>query len=63
MDGQAYRDIDDARTRIGEFIEAVYNRQRLHSAVDYLSPEAYETSLRQRRHKTPNAIRSRQNCY
>ena len=34
VDGSAYRDAADARTRIGSFIEEVYNRQRLHSALD-----------------------------
>jgi transposase InsO family protein len=42
VDGSAYRDLDDARSRIGEFIERVYNRQRLHSALRYLSPEEFE---------------------
>ena len=40
-----YRDIADARTRIGTFIEQVYNRQRLHSALDYLPPAEYEENL------------------
>ena len=40
-----YRDITDARTRIGTFIEQVYNRQRLHSALDYLPPAEYEENL------------------
>jgi len=31
-----------ARTAIFEFIEAWYNRQRLHSALDYLSPTEFE---------------------
>ncbi|WP_192925546.1 IS3 family transposase [Sinorhizobium medicae] len=42
--GLAYRDASDAR-RIASFIEDVYNRQRLHSALDYLTPEEYEQSL------------------
>ncbi|MER9896055.1 integrase core domain-containing protein [Mesorhizobium sp. M0119] len=63
VDGQAYRDIDDATTRIGELIEVVYNRQRLHSALDYLSPDAYETSLMQLRQKTPTQIHNKENCY
>jgi transposase InsO family protein len=42
VDGSAYRDLADARARIGEFIERVYNRQRLHSALRYLSPEEFE---------------------
>ncbi|MDX0266145.1 IS3 family transposase, partial [Sinorhizobium meliloti] len=43
--GLAYRDASDARRRIASFIEDVYNRQRLHSALDYLTPEEYEQSL------------------
>jgi transposase InsO family protein len=42
VDGTAYRDVAEARARIGSFIETVYNRQRLHSALDYLAPEEYE---------------------
>jgi transposase InsO family protein len=42
VDGRAYRDLDDARGRIGGFLEEVYNRQRLHSALDYLAPAAFE---------------------
>lgn len=39
-----YRDLEDAKTRIGQFIEAVYNRQRLHSALRYQSPEEFEAA-------------------
>jgi transposase InsO family protein len=42
VDGSAYRDLDDARRRIGQFIDTVYNPQRLHSALGYLSPEEFE---------------------
>ncbi len=42
VDGSAYQDLSHARARIGEFIEQVYNRQRLHSALDYHSPEEFE---------------------
>lgn len=38
-----------ARTAIFEYIEAWYNRQRLHSALDYLSPAGFE---RQPRHSS-----------
>jgi putative transposase len=44
VDGRAYRDIEDARTLIATFLEEVYNRQRLHSALAYLAPEDYEAS-------------------
>jgi transposase-like protein len=40
--GNDYRDLEDARSRIGEFLEQVYNRQRLHSALRYLTPEEFE---------------------
>ena len=37
-----YRDMDDLRARIEEFIERYYNRIRLHSALGYLPPEEFE---------------------
>ena len=43
VDGAAWRDLIDAKARIGQFIETVYNRQRLHSALRYRSPEEFET--------------------
>jgi len=44
VDGRLYRDLDHATAEIGRFIQIIYNRQRLHSALDYLSPEEFETS-------------------
>jgi transposase InsO family protein len=43
VDASAYTDLDHARSAIGLFIETVYNDQRLHSALDYLSPVEFET--------------------
>jgi hypothetical protein len=40
--GTAYRNVEDARRRIGHFLEEVYNRQRLHSALRYPTPEEFE---------------------
>jgi putative transposase len=37
-----YRDLADARSRIREFLEKIYNAQRLHSALRYLSPVEFE---------------------
>jgi putative transposase len=37
-----YRDFHDARSSIGEFLECVYNRKRLHSALGYLPPAGFE---------------------
>jgi putative transposase len=34
-----------ARASIFEYIEVFYNRKRLHSALGYLSPEAFEAGL------------------
>lgn len=42
VNGTGYRDLADATARIGSFIEQVYNRQRLHSALAYRSPDEYE---------------------
>jgi transposase InsO family protein len=41
-----YRDFEEARRRIGQFIESVYNRKRLHSALGYLPPVEFEQTVR-----------------
>jgi putative transposase len=48
IDGRSYRDLRHARRHIGSFIEQVYNRHRLHSALDYRSPLEFEVG-----HATP----------
>ena len=45
VDAQAYADLADARARIQAFIEAVYNADRLHSALGYKSPVAFEADF------------------
>lgn len=37
-----YADLDEAAASIGEFIEQVYNQQRLHSALGYRPPAEFE---------------------
>jgi transposase InsO family protein len=37
-----YRDLAEAYASIGEFIERVYNQQRLHSALGYVPPAEFE---------------------
>ena len=41
-----YRDLEDLGTHIDEFIGNYYNRCRLHSALDYQSPEKFERANR-----------------
>jgi transposase InsO family protein len=46
VQGRSYENVDDAKRRIGEFLEETYNRQRLHSALHYLTPDEFEKSLK-----------------
>jgi transposase InsO family protein len=39
---QQFKNRQEARSALFEYIEGFYNRQRLHSTLGYLSPEAYE---------------------
>ncbi len=40
-----YQDLEDARARIGTFLEHIYNQKRLHSALNYRPPAEFESSL------------------
>ena len=40
-----YRDLEDLRAHIAEFIDQYYNRCRLHSALGYKTPEEFEQSF------------------
>jgi transposase InsO family protein len=48
VDGQLYRDRQEAEVCIGTFIEEIYNKQRLHSALDYRPPAEFEAWHRAR---------------
>ena len=47
VDGRDYRDLEHARQAIGVFIEDVFNRQRLHSALGYRPPAEFENIFSQ----------------
>ena len=40
-----YRNLEEAAASIGAFIEQIYNRERLHSALGYLPPAEFEAQL------------------
>jgi putative transposase len=42
-----FADLEHARRQIGDYIETFYNRHRLHSALNYQSPEEFEQTLTQ----------------
>ncbi len=56
VDASAYRDLAHARDAIGEFIESAYNRQRLHSALAYLSPVEFESNQPWAAAQQPRAV-------
>jgi len=41
-----YRNLEEARASIAEFLENIYNHERLHSALGYCPPEEFERGLR-----------------
>jgi transposase InsO family protein len=46
-----YENFTDVVERIPEFIEAVYNRKRVHSGIQYLPPAEFEAILRDKKRK------------
>jgi putative transposase len=49
-----YRDFEELNQRLGDFINHYYNGCRLHSALKYCSPEAFESACEMDR-ETPSA--------
>ncbi len=46
IDRSVWRTHDEARLAVFDYIEVFYNRVRLHSALDYLSPAEFERRYR-----------------
>ena len=40
-----YRNLEDARSSLFDYIEVFYNRQRKHSSLDYKSPTQFEETV------------------
>lgn len=51
VDLQKYRDIWDVTDRVPEFLEDIYNERRVHSRLDYLSPNEFEEKNEQNKKK------------
>ena len=49
LNARSFKTITDARTRIDDFIANIYNTERLHSALGYLSPLEFETAFAQKK--------------
>lgn len=46
VDRSEYRDLAEARTQIGRFLDDVYNVKRIHSSLGYLTPREFERQWR-----------------
>jgi transposase InsO family protein len=42
VDLSEYQDFGDAHRQLGRFLDAVYNRKRIHSSLGYLTPAEFE---------------------
>jgi putative transposase len=56
VDGKAYRSREDAESKIGTFIDDVYNARRLHSSIGYKPPIEFEDEFRQARKREANQL-------
>ena len=45
LNARTFKGIEDARARIDDFIDNIYNTERLHSALGYRSPLEFEAAF------------------
>lgn len=45
VDINEYDTPEEAKVRVENYIENIYNRKRLHSSLNYRSPDTFETEL------------------
>jgi transposase InsO family protein len=59
VDQHEYADSHDAQLRIGRFLDDVYTRKRIHSALGYLTPAEFEEAwLTQQPELVPEYVRA-----
>lgn len=58
-----YRDLAEAQASLKEFLEKIYNRKRLHSALGYRPPREFEQSLSHASHSARGAVMTKGGCY
>ena len=59
IDGRAYRTLEELERNLEDFIEKVYNRVRLHSALGYRAPMEFEEMLQAKNKQNPEPAQQR----
>ena len=60
IDREVFGTRHEARSKVFFFIEAFYNRRRIHSSIDYMSPEQAERGWRQRQERHERQLHEEQ---